>query len=326
MGYVQRKGPKIHSAGITPSMIMRDTKHTKNTHLKKIVQSATIIFSAFSQPNRAIAQRGSAGTAEKASRNSPSSGIPGLFDSNTVFEKSLVADLPSFAIDYGITDNLTLGTSALTAMSTLAWVTDGRNSVPPFLSIKARYRVFTLRNWTASFTGYLSGMRIIPQSRTSLTNQKQTLLYSGSSLNVAKSFEQGSAGVSFFTGKVSATTGEPTDKTYAQMERIVKLPAIWWRHTIGTTVESELLVATCLSLRGIDLTNSIRIDSEEACFGTRQTDPALRALLNWRSSEQWLWTAGAIWIAGWTMPLIPALGITFLTSFNDNLTESRDAE
>ena len=288
----------------------------RTTHLKCIALLAVASIQLNAQ-----AQRGLPAPDNETDNKSPSRRIPGFFDTNTAEPKNLVGDLPTFAVDFGLTENLTVGTNALAVLSTLAWASNrGSGNLPPVM-FKSRYKALDTMGWTAAFTGYISAVSLNAKQQLSSSTQKQLILFSAASINSAYEYSLGSVGISLFAGRLSATSGSPSDKTYSKFQRTTQLPAIWWRHTLAESFEHELLLTTCLSLKGVDLNNSIRVDTTEACFGDKFTDPALRALFNWRSSKSWLWTLGGLWIQGWDWSLIPVAGITYVTDLNP---DSRD--
>jgi hypothetical protein len=89
----------------------------------------------------ARAQRGEINPAKPSALASPSQGFPGFFDTNVAAKGSLVVEwppvilplipMPSIAVDYGVSETLTVGTNAL--VSTLPWLFGARG-----ISLKVR--------------------------------------------------------------------------------------------------------------------------------------------------------------------------------------------
>jgi hypothetical protein len=78
---------------------------------------------------------------------SPSNGFPGMFDSNVAEKNSFVLDIPLLAADYGVTENVTIGTNGyLVAAAALS---------APVVYLKVRHRFVANSNWVSSNTGYL---------------------------------------------------------------------------------------------------------------------------------------------------------------------------
>jgi hypothetical protein len=88
-----------------------------------------------------FAQRGEISNANASAFSHPTAGFPGFFDTNLADKNSLVVEwppvilpfipMPSIAVDYGVTETLTVGTNAL--VSTLPWLVGARG-----ISVKAR--------------------------------------------------------------------------------------------------------------------------------------------------------------------------------------------
>lgn len=101
----------------------------------------------------AYAQRGQGFAQKVAPQPTPTSGFPGIFDTNMVGEGHLVADLPTTGVNLGITPNLTLGVYAFSALPVL--------SGQPSLLVRGRYRLYGNGKLTSILdlhTGYL-GLR-----------------------------------------------------------------------------------------------------------------------------------------------------------------------
>lgn len=82
----------------------------------------------------AWAQRGEAYTQQLPSAPTPTSGFPGIFDANLTDQGRLGVDLPTSGVNYGATNNLTVGVYAFSALPLLA----GK----PSLAGRVRYRFF----------------------------------------------------------------------------------------------------------------------------------------------------------------------------------------
>ena len=75
----------------------------KRTHKATIALTCAALAFA-GMPKRALAQRGADYTLDGTAPTTPSSGFPGMFDSNVADKGSFVADLPSLSADYGLTE------------------------------------------------------------------------------------------------------------------------------------------------------------------------------------------------------------------------------
>lgn len=96
---------------------------------------------------QAFAYRGQTAVEQKPPLKSPGNGFPGFFDPHTAAQGSLVFDLPTFSVDYGITDHWTLGTNLVPLTATLL-------TQVPIFSLKTRYQFFSNRFLASSFTLY----------------------------------------------------------------------------------------------------------------------------------------------------------------------------
>ncbi len=115
-------------------MRLLDTR-LKRTALLVMVSTATGV----------MAQRGEVTSGSPSQFSNPNQGYPGFFDTNFAEQGSLVVEFPpimlpllptpSLAVDYGVTDTLTVGTNAL--VSTLPWLFGARG-----LSFKARTLIY----------------------------------------------------------------------------------------------------------------------------------------------------------------------------------------
>lgn len=113
--------------GCVPSRMLRSTPAV-SAALALAVVSLTGLGAA-------RAQRGQAFVEQAAAPRTSTSGFPGLFDTEQVARGDLVADLPLLSIDYGVTDNLSVGTYALALLPLLG----GKPSVLG----KLRYRLYS---------------------------------------------------------------------------------------------------------------------------------------------------------------------------------------
>lgn len=75
------------------------------------------------------------------------SAFPGLLDTNVAPHNSIVLELPTFAIDYGVTENWTLGTNALAVAATAYTLT-------PVVYLQSRYRFFSNNYISSTITGF----------------------------------------------------------------------------------------------------------------------------------------------------------------------------
>lgn len=97
-------------------------------------------------PLEARAQRGQGEATQTPPPKTPLTGFPGAFDTNLADPGSLVLDIPSLSVDYGLTENLTVGTNGWFALPVLVG--------SPAIFVKARYRFFSDDSFASAITGY----------------------------------------------------------------------------------------------------------------------------------------------------------------------------
>ena len=109
-----------------------------------LIIGVVLIFSS-----QAFAYRGQGYSEQTLPPQKFTSFSPGYFDTNLAPKGRLLGELPTFAMDYGLTENLTIGTSALPMLAT--------SFGKPVVYLKMRYRFFSNRRVSSAITGYGSG-------------------------------------------------------------------------------------------------------------------------------------------------------------------------
>lgn len=107
---------------------------------------ASVLASFGPLASTAYAQRGGGFTLSENPPTTRSSGFPGMFDANVADKGSFVLDLPSLSADYGLTENVTIGTNGL-FLGLLAFGL-------PSVYFKTRYRFLSSSSFASSFTLY----------------------------------------------------------------------------------------------------------------------------------------------------------------------------
>jgi len=93
------------------------------------------------------AQRGGSTLEQSPPTSSPLDFFSGYFDTGMVPKKRFTLDLLLTAVDYGVTEDLTIGTNSASSILTLL-------TFQPYLFLKARYRFFSNKNISSVITGY----------------------------------------------------------------------------------------------------------------------------------------------------------------------------
>ena len=144
------------------------------------VLKATLIVGFFvSYFSLAVAQRGEGYVQQEKTVSTILDGFPGMFDTHMAIPGEFVADFPSFSLDYGINDNLSLGlnTAAIYPLS----------KGVPALFTKLRYRFFSNKLISSVITSY-QGVLLTKNSN---SNSTTTLGYHIISNNTSIHFENG---------------------------------------------------------------------------------------------------------------------------------------
>ena len=102
---------------------------------RRVLSPAVVVAVLGGAISAAQAQRGGDYIEQAEPAATPLTGFPGLFDTNMALRGEVVADLPLGSIDYGVTENFTVGTYAI-------WVL-GLAGGQYFPSLKARYRLYS---------------------------------------------------------------------------------------------------------------------------------------------------------------------------------------
>jgi hypothetical protein len=126
------------------SLVVASALATASLVVASLLATASLV--AVLAPSTAHAQRGAAYTLDGNPPETPSSGFPGMFDANVAAKGSFVLDLPSLSADYGLTENVTIGTNGFFLGALALGV--------PAVYVKARYRFLSSEKLASAFTTY----------------------------------------------------------------------------------------------------------------------------------------------------------------------------
>jgi hypothetical protein len=202
---------------------------------------ALVVAAALALSTPARAQRGEAYLAQQPPSETPLSGFPGLFDTNTVDRHGVAASLPSTSVDVGITEQLTVGTYLGSMLPNAFGVRA--------LALKARYRLYSDGRLTAVVDGLAGGASWDEQGEA----RRLTVLLAG--LNVSYQLSRRNTLTAAFLG--GAVSGPVDDMTLELSGAVVALsyqasftPRLALELTALTapvaagTVESEFLLGS----------------------------------------------------------------------------------
>ena len=155
----------------------------------------------------AFAQRGGDSIQQVPPPTTPLSSFAGYFDTGMVPKNRITLDLPLTGIDYGVSDDFTIGTNSLSSILTTV-------TIQPFLYLKARYRFFSNKNLSSVITGYggyfnFASQNNTPQNTTWLLNFTSNTSYFINNNNI----------LNFHVTalKFSTQTGDPNDTKYLKI-------------------------------------------------------------------------------------------------------------
>lgn len=259
-------------------------------------------------PEQALAQRGVT-LPYHPQAIAPSSGISGFFDANVVNRNYFVSDFPTLSVDYGIARDVTIGTSLVTAFSLVQELSEGSKKPFQFFNGKLRYRLLSHSGWSAALTGYYAYLHVKGRQSGATTHVP------AATLNLARDLQAGSAGASLLLAQVRSVTGTESSVSFNRTDKLYRLLTGWWRPTLTRTTEAEILASLCVPTQAVELSNFSRVDISESCFTDKKYSGFLRALMSWRTSQNWLLSAGVIWTPGSTTKLIPVLAASNVAEF-----------
>ena len=248
----------------------------------KLIVAAAIALLALSSDARA--QRGADFIAQEEVDQGPRQNFPGIFDTTTLAEGQSLFSLPALGVDYGITDNLSVGSSGLVLLSNLG--------LQPTFFLRSRYRFHASRRWRSVFDVSAGLGRVEAEETTILADflmfggnvtyrMSDLHSFTGSALGVRLGIDsdEGTAASkvrSSFAGAIIAATHELT-------------PADWF------SLRTSLVFAPAVrgSVDEIGATATIEIGGTSALLQRN----ALRLLASFRAGRRWLITAGGMVVA-----------------------------
>lgn len=234
---------------------------------------------------------------------SPLRGIQGFFDTNLTAPGKFSIDVPSFQVDYGINDRWSVGVNGLAVLAALS------AQKPPTLGLKARHSIFANDAFQMTLSGYFFQVSNQKQELFEPAEESELIRATFANLNIAKNLSTHEIGLSTLYSRLSSSVRTLQTHTEARSETHAISTSLWWRWTASNRIGTELLgfvTPASMLLQDSPLVESrqLNVGSLGASFG--------RALLNWRSSDRWLWSVGIIGSTALPMKLLPYLGFTLL--------------
>lgn len=170
-------------------------------------QFALFCFFTFTISFSAYAQRGNDFIQQSPPPVTPLGSFAGYFDSGMVPENRFTLDLPLTGVDYGLTNNLTIGSNTVTSLFTAL-------TFQPFLYLKARYRFFSNKSISSVITGY-GGYFVFPSQDNSPQNTTSLLNFTN---NTSYFFKPNHILTFHFNALTFSTqSGDSSDKKYFKL-------------------------------------------------------------------------------------------------------------
>jgi hypothetical protein len=255
----------------------------------------SVVVAGLMLPGRpAAAQRGADYVVQEPSREPASGGFPGLFDSYVAPRRALVVEVPTLAVDYGATENLTVGVSAGLSIAAIGGVPGGM--------AKLRYRVYSRPQLASVITVYGGGIAV-------LSDHSQTWFAAVGS-NTSWYVTERHAVTLTLMG-VMMDSRSPQEGTYFSITNEQLVSGL----VVGGSYEGFLtrrfglqLTAFTMPVMQGSLENEAVLQSIDIGASSSLTDRTfVRGMLELRT-EKWLLTAGVMWgpILPFPIPLATA--------------------
>ena len=250
-----------------------------------------------------MAQRGEIHEAKSELFTNPTQGYPGFFDTNMAAKDSLVVEwppiilpiipVPSIAVDYGVSDTLTVGTNAL--VTTLPWLLGARG-----VSIKARSLIYgseTRQSAATVYAGYIGAKNLTASWQVLTSNNAWKFGYdhivSAQATLMNLGVESGAATSLDYTNLRLSTLGIGGGYQYL------------WSDTLA--ISTYLLAPAWTSVEAdtvsINLNANFDVSSGNAMWGVARTSFDYR-------SDEWVYSLGAMYVHGIYKGLLPWFSAT----------------
>lgn len=266
-------------------------------------KTCAIVVLAFAAllSTRAFAQRGSHMPElprEPAPENTLS-GFPGFFDTNVAPHERLVTEVPTFAADYGLTRDVTVGVNGLSALTILA---DN-----PVYYLKARYRFLSGGVASSAVTGYGMYARIPGDPKDKISTKGYDFYTGFLTSNTTYYFSNELHGtVSVIGGGLHQGRGKPGQLEYNKAQGALFLTALGVTY-FPTHVSAIQLVAIANVYNALSADNAVGTTTANIKLGKYPVvgRAAVEVLVN----KQWL-LSGYYWVT--SEGGMPWAGISYL--------------
>jgi hypothetical protein len=296
--------------------------------LERLIMSSTVCLVAGLAHSAAFAQRGQNNLySPERSREaeSASSHVPGFFDTELAREGEFIAEFPTLTMDYGISERWTLGTNALSTLFGISALlqTKGAGATPAF-SLKSRHALFADSGWKGTATGYFHGINNLVPTGSQKTLRRNRFL--AGSLNITKQTGRNLFGLSSAVLHQVSNRGDLGSLEQEHERTVALFITPLWKFKISDNFDSFTTATFCPAGKMISSNPGIRKDSTSGCLGESSTNAVWRILVNWRSSQSWLWTVGALSAPMAPEQIFPYLGFNSIWSPRESVSPEDNTE
>ena len=244
---------------------------------RHVIAIAAMLTMSGLLPSTALAQRGGAFVAQEPSEG-PRSQFPGAFNTHMADRGTVVVDAPFFQIDYGVTDNLTVGINPLLLLPVAA------GELPGGIG-KLRYRLYDDGTLSSAVT-LLGGVGHLPGEGAD-ASERLALVYGSATLGYRLSPRQRIGGT-VFGGRLALRSEGGFTRNHLQAVALAADYEAFFTARLG--INLTLVGATSLAV-GEESFSSIATASFHPSLGDRLV---LRALALAQPSDRWFIGAGAL--------------------------------
>ena len=271
--------------------------------MKKNLKASWVLLLAAGLSTAANAQRGAMRPGSPSSFTNPAQGYPGFFDTNLADHGSLVVEwppiilpiipVPSIAVDYGVSDTLTVGTNAL--ISTLPWLFGAKG-----ISLKARTLVYgtdSAQSVATVYGGYIAGPEFSSSWELFTSNTAYKLaprhVVSGQLMFLNLGVELGKESEINYTNIRFSTAAVGGGYQFLLTDRIAI--SSYLLAALANSVESDTVAA--------NLSADLNVTSGDALWGVARVSADIK-------NGDWLYSLGGVYMHGIFGKVLPWLSAT----------------
>ena len=259
----------------------------KYSHLRGVM----LVALTWCTSTNALAQRGATYEGNAHAWDAPSQGFPGYFDTGVAEKGSFVVELPpliygilpmpSTAVDYGLTDNMTVGTNAL--LTTVPWLFGAQG-----VSIKARSLLVGTEEHQSTATVYAGYLGVYGTTRVNAVYENATWNHSW-----RPSHDHTITGHLNYL-RMDAGLGKTSDLNHMSISVTTVLLGIGYGYEISPKMDIRGMLNTT-AYSSIDILTTVADLSQTSSPAiTKQPNRLAQLQLEYHTMNDWLVSVGAI--------------------------------